>query len=84
MSDLRYHLSFPEQFSTRHYRLTTKLACIVPHKLSDRLPLHPQSLKAKEIIGEVFTNKKTGKTELQFSIFNNVKVLNPKGWIYQM
>ena len=41
-------------------------------------------VKAKEIIGEVFTNKKTGKTELQFSIFNNVKVLNPKGWIYQM
>ena len=41
-------------------------------------------VKAKEIIVEVFTNKITGKTELQFSILNNVKVLNPKGWIYQM
>ena len=41
-------------------------------------------VKAKEAIGEVFTNQQTGKTEIQFSIFNNVKVLNPKGWIYQM
>ena len=41
-------------------------------------------VKAKETIGEFFTNQQTGKTELQFSIFNNVKVLNPKGWIYQM
>ena len=41
-------------------------------------------VKAKEAIGEVFTNQHTGKTEIQFSIFNNVKVLNPKGWIYQM
>ena len=41
-------------------------------------------VKAKEAIGEVFTNQQTGKTEIQFSIFNNVKALNPKGWIYQM
>lgn len=41
-------------------------------------------VKAKEAIGEVFTNQQTGKTEIQFSIFNNVKVLNPKGWIYHM
>jgi len=41
-------------------------------------------VKAKEAIGEVFTNQQTGKTEIQFSIFNNVKVLNPKGWIYKM
>ena len=41
-------------------------------------------VKAKEAIGEVFTNQQTGKTEIQFSIFNNIKVLNPKGWIYQM
>lgn len=41
-------------------------------------------VKAKQVIGEVFTNQQTGKTELQFSIFNNVKALNPKGWIYQM
>lgn len=41
-------------------------------------------VKAKEAIGEVFTNKQTGKTEIQFSIFNNINVLNPNGWIYQM
>ena len=41
-------------------------------------------VQSKQIIGEVFTNKQTGKTQLQFSIFNNVNVLDPKGWIYQM
>ena len=41
-------------------------------------------VKSKEVIGEVFTNQQTGKTEVQFSIFNNIKVLNPIGWIYQM
>ena len=41
-------------------------------------------VKAKDPIGEVFTNQQTGKTEIQFSIFNNIKVLNPQGWLYQM
>ena len=41
-------------------------------------------VKSKEVIGEVFTNQQTGKTEVQFSIFNNIKVLNPIGWIYRM
>ena len=41
-------------------------------------------LKAKDPIGDVFTNQQTGKTEIQFSIFNNIKVLNPQGWLYQM
>ena len=41
-------------------------------------------VKAKQNIGEAFTNQQTGKTEIQFGIFNNVTVLNPKGWIYQM
>ena len=41
-------------------------------------------VQSKQAIGEVFTNQKTGKTEVQFSIFYNVKVLNPKGWIFQM
>ena len=38
-------------------------------------------VKSKQVIGEVFTNQQTGKTEVQFSIFNNIKVLNPSGWI---
>ncbi|MFZ9075015.1 MAG: murein hydrolase activator EnvC family protein [Flavobacteriaceae bacterium] len=41
-------------------------------------------VKAKQPIGEVFTNQQTGKTQIQFGIFNNVKALNPKDWIYQM
>jgi len=41
-------------------------------------------VKAKQPIGEVFTNQQTGNTQIQFGIFNNVKALNPKDWIYQM
>jgi septal ring factor EnvC (AmiA/AmiB activator) len=41
-------------------------------------------VEAKQAIGEVFTNQQTGKTQLQFGIFNNVKALNPKDWVYQM
>lgn len=43
-----------------------------------------EKVKAKQAIGEVFTNRQTGKTQLQFGIFNNVKALNPKEWVYQM
>lgn len=43
-----------------------------------------EKVKAKQTIGEVFTNRQTGKTQLQFGIFNNVKALNPKDWVYQM
>lgn len=43
-----------------------------------------EKVKAKQSIGEVFTNKQTGKTQLQFGIFNNVQALNPKDWVYQM
>ena len=43
-----------------------------------------EKVKAKQIIGEVFTNKQTGKTQLQFGIFNNINALNPKDWVYQM
>ena len=39
---------------------------------------------SKQSIGQVFTNQQTGKTQLQFGIFNNVNALNPKEWIYQM
>ena len=43
-----------------------------------------EKVAAKQPIGEVFTNQQTGKTQLQFGIFNNVKALNPKDWVYQM
>ncbi len=43
-----------------------------------------EQVKAKQPIGEVFTNQQTGKSQVQFGIFNNVKALNPKEWIYQM
>ena len=41
-------------------------------------------VKAKEYIGEIFTHPKTGKTTLQFSVFNELKPQNPKSWIYRM
>ena len=41
-------------------------------------------VKAKQPIGEIFTNPQTGKTTLQFSVFNELKAQNPKNWIYKM
>ena len=43
-----------------------------------------QKVSSKQVIGEVFTNQQTGRTQLQFGIFNNIKALNPKDWVYQM
>ena len=40
--------------------------------------------RAKQYIGEIFTHPKTGKTTLQFSVFNELKPQNPKSWIYRM
>lgn len=41
-------------------------------------------VKAKQPIGEIFTHPQTGKTTLQFSVFNALKPQNPKSWIYRM
>ncbi len=39
---------------------------------------------AKQDIGQIFTNKDTGKTTLQFSLFQNTTPQNPALWLYQM
>lgn len=41
-------------------------------------------ISAKQAIGQIFTNKETGKTALQFSLFQNTKPQNPALWLYQM
>ena len=41
-------------------------------------------LSAKQVIGQIFTNKDTGKTSLQFSLFQNTTPQNPALWLYQM
>ncbi|MGB0255044.1 MAG: murein hydrolase activator EnvC family protein [Flavobacteriaceae bacterium] len=41
-------------------------------------------IAAKQAIGRVFTNKDTGKTALQFSLFQNTTPQNPALWLYQM
>lgn len=41
-------------------------------------------LNAKQAIGKIFTNKETGKTALQFSLFQNTTPQNPALWLYQM
>ncbi|MBK78171.1 MAG: peptidase M23 [Flavobacteriaceae bacterium] len=41
-------------------------------------------IKSKQKIGKVFTNQKSGKSTMQFSIFNNTIPQNPKNWIYEM
>ena len=39
---------------------------------------------AKQAVGQIFTNKDTGKTVLQFSLFQNTTPQNPALWLYQM
>ena len=41
-------------------------------------------VRAKQPIGEIFTHPQTGKTALQFSVFNELKPQNPKSWIFRM
>ena len=41
-------------------------------------------ITAKQAIGQIFTNKDTGKTALQFSLFYNTIPQNPALWLYQM
>ena len=43
-----------------------------------------QKVKSKESIGEIFTHPQSGKTTLQFSVFNELKPQNPKNWIYKL
>ena len=38
----------------------------------------------KQSIGTVHTNKLTGRSILKFSIFKNLKFLNPQKWIYKL
>ena len=39
------------------------------------------TIKAGEMIGEVFTNKTNGETLLGFRIYKNSKMLNPESWL---
>jgi septal ring factor EnvC (AmiA/AmiB activator) len=41
-------------------------------------------ITAKQAIGQIFTNRDTGKTTLQFSLFYNTTPQNPALWLYQM
>lgn len=43
-----------------------------------------EKVKAKQAIGEIFTHPQTGKTILQFSVFNEFTPQDPKSWIYRM
>ncbi len=39
---------------------------------------------AKEALGEVYTNKFNGNTDLKFYLFQDTKRLNPEQWIYRL
>jgi septal ring factor EnvC (AmiA/AmiB activator) len=41
-------------------------------------------VSTKQSIGTVDTDENTGKTELKFFVFKNVKRLNPESWLYKM
>jgi septal ring factor EnvC (AmiA/AmiB activator) len=43
-----------------------------------------QKVKAKDPLGEVFSNPQTGKTTLQFSVFMNMKPQNPSTWLARL
>ena len=43
-----------------------------------------QKVKSKQSIGEIFTHPQSGKTTLQFSVFNELKPQNPNNWIYKL
>ena len=38
-------------------------------------------IKAGEEIGIIFTNSRSGKAVLKFSIFNELKPVNPQNWL---
>lgn len=41
-------------------------------------------VSAKEALGEIYTNKYSGKTQLKFYLYKNTNKLNPEEWIYRM
>lgn len=41
-------------------------------------------IKTKQVIGEVFTNKRTGESILGFGVYKNDRTQNPAEWIYKM
>ena len=41
-------------------------------------------VETKQAIGEVFTNKQSGKTTFQFGVYLHSKPQNPKGWLYEL
>ena len=43
-----------------------------------------QKVSSKQVLGEIFTNKETGKTILQFNVFNGMNSENPEFWLYNM
>ncbi len=42
-----------------------------------------QRVISKQKLGEIFTNEETGKTILQFSVFNGMNPENPDLWLFQ-
>lgn len=42
-----------------------------------------QRVISKQKLGEIFTNEETGKTILQFSVFNGMSPENPDSWLFQ-
>lgn len=41
-------------------------------------------VKLKDELGEVFTSRSSGKTELKFFLYKNTSRLNPEEWVYRM
>ena len=83
-----YHKDMKDAVENEEIVLDTSgTECPIPVLKARKLS---QSLKkgdiviAKQKIGKVFTNQKSGKSTIQFSIFNNTVPQNPKNWIFEM
>ncbi|MEE9361827.1 MAG: peptidoglycan DD-metalloendopeptidase family protein [Cellulophaga sp.] len=42
------------------------------------------NVSAKEVLGDVYTNRFNGKTQLKFYLYKNTTKLNPEEWIYRL
>ena len=74
----------PNQSRKFTYNELLKEVCLFGNALRELGVKKGDRVKAKQPIGEIFTHPQTGKTTLQFSVFNELKPQNPKSWIYRM
>ena len=54
------------------------------YNLSDLFVKKGDQVTAKEELGEIYTNRFNGLTQLKFYLYRDAIRLNPEEWIYQL